>query len=192
MNLLDLAQATCEAEAARSSRHVYHDSRSGNNLRMEITAYHESGHAVMAVHVGAEVRSVTVDPDWDDGPGRFGDTQIFWDTTELSEREYHEKRILVALAGPVAEMLYTGDAYHPGLVSEWSADWSEAWEAAALLHPGDRKRLAFLERTAAELYRTLNDRSFWSALAALADNLVAHETLETEEVEDIVHQWLPA
>ena len=83
---------------------------------MEITAYHESGHALMAVHVGAEVHSVTVDPDWDDGPQRLGDTQIFWNTGGLSEREYCEKRILVALAGPVAEMLYTGDAFHPGMV----------------------------------------------------------------------------
>ena len=158
---------------------------------MEITAYHESGHALMAVHVGAEVHSVTVDPDWDDGPKRFGDTQISWDTTGLSEWEYHENRILVALAGPVAEMLYTGDAFHPGMVSEWAADWSEAWEAAATLHADHQKRLAFLEQIAAELYRTLNGQNFWSALAALADNLLAHETLESEEVTEIVHQWLP-
>lgn len=158
---------------------------------MEITAYHESGHAVMAIHVGAEVHSVTVDPDWDDGPQRLGDTQIIWETTGLSEREYHEKRILVALAGPVAEMLYTGDAFHPGMVSEWAADWSEAWEAAAILQPDRQNRLAFLEQTAAELYRVLNSQAFWSALAALADNLLAHETLESEQVEDIVHRWLP-
>jgi ATP-dependent Zn protease len=162
-----------------------------NNRSMEITAYHESGHALMAVYVGAEVYSVTVDPDWDDGPQRFGDTQIHWDTAGLSEREYHEKRILVALAGPVVEMLYTGDSFHPGMVSEWAADWAEAWEAAATFHADQRQRLVYLERTAADLYQLLNREDFWSALSALADHLLAYETLETEEVDDIVRQWLP-
>lgn len=158
---------------------------------MEITAYHESGHALMAVHVGAEVYSVTVDPDWDDGPTRSGDTRIFWDTTTFSQREYCEKRILVALAGPVAEMLYTGEEFHPGMVSEWSADWSDAWQAAEAICSDEQKRLVLLERTTADLYQLLNNQDFWSALAALADNLLAHETLESEEIHEIVRQWLP-
>lgn len=158
---------------------------------MEITAYHESGHALMAVHVGASVGSVTVEPDWDDGPDRYGDTQVTWDPARFSPRDYHEKRILVALAGPVAEMLYTGDAYHPGMVSEWSADWSDAWNAAAAIYPDHRKRLVMLEQTTADLYELLNEQRFWSALAALADNLLAHETLESDEIHDIVRLWLP-
>ena len=34
----------------------------------EISAYHEAGHAFVAVYVGARVRSVTIAPDRDDGP----------------------------------------------------------------------------------------------------------------------------
>ena len=157
---------------------------------METTAYHEAGHALIAVHVGADVQSVTIDPDWDDGPRRFGDTQIEWLLNDVSERTFREHRILVALAGPVAEMLYTGDPYHPGLVSEWSSDWTEAWDAAAALVADHQQRLTFLEQSAQELYQLLNTPRCWSALAALADELLAHETLEGGQVEEIVNPWL--
>lgn len=157
---------------------------------MEATAYHESGHVLMALYVGAQVDSVTVDPDWDDGPKRFGDTRIIWEPADYSPREYHEKRILVALAGPVAEMLYTGDAFHPGIVAEWAADWQEAWETAATLHSDQRKRLMFLEQTSAEIYQLLNGEDCWAAIAALADHVLAHETLEGEQVEEIVSAWI--
>ncbi|MBL4885414.1 MAG: hypothetical protein JKY95_12875, partial [Planctomycetaceae bacterium] len=65
-------------------------------------------------------------PDWDDGPERFGDTRICWPVDDFSDKELQEKMILVALAGPVAEMIHTGDPYHPALVKEWSSDWAQA------------------------------------------------------------------
>jgi ATP-dependent Zn protease len=58
------------------------------------------------------------------------------------------------------------------------------------LAPAERKRLAYLEQTTAQLYRLLNRDDHWAALAAIVDNLLAHETLEGEEVEDIMRQWL--
>ena len=44
----------------------------------EISAYHEAGHAFMAIYVGARVRSVTIEPDRDDGPERHADIQVEW------------------------------------------------------------------------------------------------------------------
>ena len=157
---------------------------------MEDTAYHEAGHALMAVQVGARIDSVTIDPDWDEGPQRFGDTQIEWNLEATSEREFLEKRIMVALAGPVAEMIYTGDPFHPGLVAEWATDWNEAWLAASSIDLAPQKRLQFLEQITRELHSLLNEDRQWSALAALADELLAHETLEGEQVADVVNQWL--
>jgi hypothetical protein len=69
---------------------------------MEITAYHEAGHVFMAIYLGARVRSVTIEPDRDDGPDRFGDAQVEWDLAHFTRREVCEKSVLVALAGPVA------------------------------------------------------------------------------------------
>jgi ATP-dependent Zn protease len=156
----------------------------------EISAYHEAGHAFMAIYVGARVRRVTIEPDWDDGPERYADIQVEWPLNQLTDRELHEKSVLVALAGPVAEMIHSGEPYHPGFVAEWAADWSLAWEAAAPLLPSERKRPAFLEQMTARLYRLLEKDDHWAALAAIVDNLLAHETLEGEEVEDIVRRWL--
>ncbi len=157
---------------------------------MEPTAYHEAGHAYVAVYLGAKVRSVTIDPDNDDGPARFGDTQIIWRRSRLSEKQFRERAIQVSLAGPVAEMLYTGDPFHPGLVAEWAHDWQAAWELAEPLFADQRKRLSYLEDLTGVLYRLLDSEPHWSAVAALADNLLAHETLESEEVRDIINDWL--
>lgn len=90
----------------------------------------------------------------------------------------------------IAEMIYSGDPYHPGLVAEWAADWREAWEAAVPLHQDERKRLEYLERVSIQLYHRLKEDDLWSALASLADQLLAHETLEEEQVEEIVGEWL--
>lgn len=157
---------------------------------MEVSAYHEAGHAFMAVYVGAHVQSVTIDPDWDDGPSRTGDVRVEWPLERFSEREFAEKSVLVALAGPVAEMIYRGEPFHPGLVAEWLVDWELAWESAARFLEADRKRLAYLEQATLRLYRLLSRDDHWAALAAIADHLLAHETLEGEEVEDIVREWL--
>lgn len=157
---------------------------------MEPTAYHEAGHAYVAVYLGAKVRSVTIDPDNDDGPERFGDTQIIWRRSRLSEKQFRERAIQVSLAGPVAEMLYTGDPFHPGLVAEWAHDWQAAWELADLLFVDQRKRLEYLEQVTGVLYRLLDSEPHWSAVAALADHLLAHETLESEEVRDIISDWV--
>lgn len=156
----------------------------------EITAYHEAGHAFMAVYLGARVRSVTIDPDHDDGPDRFGDTQIEWDRSRFSDREFHEKSVFVALAGPVAEAIHRREPYHPGFVAEWASDWQEAWKAASPLFPERQARLKFLEQVTAQLYRLLNRDEIWAAVAAIVDNLLAHDRLEGDEIDEIVSTWL--
>jgi hypothetical protein len=156
----------------------------------ELIAYHEAGHALMAVILGGTVTHVTIEPDDDDGPDREGDTQVLWHRAGISERDFAQMAVQVSMAGPVAEMIYTGDPYHPGFVAEWAGDWRDAWEAAVPLHPGERQRLEYLERVSIQLYHRLKEDPLWAALASLADHLLAHETLEGEQVEEIVGDWL--
>ncbi|MDA7527712.1 hypothetical protein N8590_01850 [bacterium] len=154
-----------------------------------ITAYHESGHAFVAIAVGAIVRSLSIDPDWDDGPERYGDVEIEWPSGEYKREEFYENRVLVALGGPVAEMIYTGDPFHPAMVPEWKVDWENAWENASRLHKLTKRRMQYLEAKAVELHQILSRDINWSALAVIADNLLAHEILEREQLEEILADW---
>ena len=156
----------------------------------EIIAYHEAGHALLAVLLGGAVRLATIEPYRDDGPVRQGDTQIIWRRMPGDDREYAKTGVHVCLAGPVAEMIYSGEPYHPGFVAEWADDWKTAWDLAGALHVDERKRLNYLEEVTARLYRQLEQENVWAALAAIADNLLAHETLEGEQIEEIVRDWL--
>ncbi len=65
---------------------------------LETSAYHEAGHAFMAAYVGTRVRSVTIEPDWDDGPERYADIRVGWPLNQFDRRQLHEKQVLVALA----------------------------------------------------------------------------------------------
>lgn len=156
----------------------------------ETTAYHESGHALMALLLGGRVTQVTIDPDHDDGPQRFGDTQVLWRPSGITDRQFAEITVQVSLAGPVAEMIYSGEPYHPGVVPEWAADWLDAWNAAGLWLPNPRKRMEYLEQVSMDLYHRLKSDEVWSVLASLADHLLAHETLDADQVEEIVREWL--
>ena len=156
----------------------------------ETTAYHEAGHAVMAHLLGGNVQLVTIEPDDDDGPERSGNTEVIWRRTGMTEKEFAKCAIQVSLAGPAAEMIYTGDPFHPGLVPEWAADWKEAWTTAELLHAHEKKRLEYLEAVSIRVYRRFRQDDLWAALAAVADHLLAHESLEGEQFEEIVAEWL--
>ena len=157
---------------------------------MEISAYHESGHAYMATYVGARVRLVTIDPELGDGADRFGDTHVEWNIAGWSDELVAEKSLWVALAGPAVEIIYTGDPYHPGLVAEWADDWDEAVEQALVLHKDRKQALEYLEQTTLDLITMLRQDRHWAPVAALADHLLAHDTLEMFEIESLLHNWL--
>jgi hypothetical protein len=155
----------------------------------DVTSYHEAGHVLMAIVLGGRVPQATVEPDRDDGPQRYGDVRVLWPKANPADKVFAEKLVLTALAGPVAEMIYTGEPYHPGFVAEWAGDWQLAFAAAKPIVADQHKRLAWLEAQVRRLYEMLNDR-YWPAIAALADELSAHETLEEEQILEAVRPWM--
>ena len=155
----------------------------------EVTSWHEAGHAFVAVYLGGDVQSLSIDPDWDDGPQRFGDTTVHWQAGRFTEQQLRENAVLVCLAGPVVEMLHKGDEFHPATVAEWSQDWRMAWQAADFIL-NQQQRMTFLEQVTKDLYRILSQSNHWAAIGALVDHLLAYEVMEGETVHEIVAEWV--
>ena len=156
----------------------------------ERTAYHEAGHAFAAAYAGGRVLSVSIAPDWDDGPSRYGDTQVAWSRGRFTARDLAEKLVLVALAGPVAEMIYRCEPFHPALVAEWSEDWRQAWSEAAPIVADELRRTRWLESRVVGLHGLLSDDTHWEAIAGVADHLLAHETLEADAFTELIATWI--
>lgn len=149
---------------------------------LEKTIFHEAGHCVMAVVCGAEVQRATIAPEED---GFHGLVEIRW-----SGASRVRDQILVALAGPVAEMIYSGEPYHPGLVPEWSHDWKQAWRLGRAQSRTDRECLLSLEQVVARLFRQFSAENWWAATGAVSDLLSAHDEIEHDEIAYEVEHWV--
>lgn len=148
----------------------------------EWTNYHEAGHCVMAVVCGAIVERATIAPEQD---GFHGIVDIHWPRDAKSV-----DMLSVALAGPVAEMIYRGEPYHPGAVPEWAHDWQQAWRLCRALVRSDSDCMKFLENLTRKLHRQFTDDRWWGAISAVRDLLDAHDELEHEDIEYEVQNWI--
>ena len=76
-----------------------------NSPRDQATAYHEAGHAVVALALGRAVQRVSILPDRE----RLGQCEFKKGLFRPSE-DWLEREILIALGGIAAEARHTGDA----------------------------------------------------------------------------------
>lgn len=153
-----------------------------------LTAYHESGHAVISVLTGGQVDEVSISPPDDDGPNRYGHTITRWPA--MTREQLIAAEICVSLAGPVAEMLYVDEKRPICDVPEWAADWFRASQIAehelATLSLAER----LLNDCQNRIEQLFGQRNAWAAVGAVADELLAHETLGSEQVDEVVSFWL--
>ena len=153
----------------------------------EQTAWHESGHAIVAAILGGTVHSVSIDMEDD---SQAGGTKVEWPVAGLTAQENALREIRVSLAGPVAEMIYAGDYDELRIQSEHEMDWQTATLHVRQLAREPAKQHEILGRIVNELYRLLRQDNTHAAIGDLADQLLAHDSVEFETVEKIVRQWL--
>ena len=83
-------------------------------LQLAATAYHEAGHAVMAISLGRSIQKVTIQP----GKSQRGQTQL--GVCEIQKGRFKptknmlEDDVLILFAGMVAEARSTGQYCHQG------------------------------------------------------------------------------
>lgn len=155
-----------------------------------ITAYHEAGHAVIGFLLGGTIESVGLYAEADDWlPERFGDCHVNWGRVDPKANEQTEREILTVLAGPVAEMIYTQEIMHPAENPTWQYDWVLAERLSRRLFPNPAQRAAFLTGALTVLHDQIWRDQCWAAIAAIADELLAHESLDAEQLADTLKFW---
>lgn len=155
-----------------------------------VIAYHEAGHAVLAEQLGGHVLFVTIEPVDDDGPRRHGETQVAWVTnTKRGGRDEDAAfaPLQVALAGPVAEMIYCDEQYEIRVLREWKADWLVAEHTIRTMRPGiTATELEQVMRKQLELIiRWMSQDHVWNQVASVADELAAHQTLDEDLLDEL-------
>lgn len=153
-----------------------------------LTAYHEAGHAVMSILMGGHVNRVSIDPPNDNGPNRYGETITTWPRMSDSQRFAYE--ICVSLAGPIAESLYAGCDRPIETVAEWQMDWDTAIQIASQVAVGKSAVNKLLNECQVKIRHLFDQANSWAAVAAIADELLAHETIEHSQVAEAVAFWL--
>ncbi|MGI9474330.1 MAG: cell division protein FtsH [Rubripirellula sp.] len=156
-----------------------------------LTAYHEAGHAVIGYALGGSIDGMQLGGEEDDWlPARFGDCRINWGRVDANSDWQRKREILTILAGPVAEMVYRDEPLHPAAYGPWKDDWERAWSTAEVIAADPKRRTRLLEQLIRELHSSIKADTCWAAIAALADELLAHEALEAEQVAEVLQFWV--
>ncbi len=156
-----------------------------------LTAYHEAGHAVVAHSLGATVESMQLWGEADDYlPERFGDCRVNWGPVDPKLEWQKQCEIMTFLGGPIAEMIYRGERLHPAYFGPWQDDWAKAMLTCEAKVTGVLERTRMLERITVILHRHLDRDPYWPAIAALADELAAHEQLDSDQIAEVLEFWI--
>ena len=176
--------------------------------RRQKTAYHESGHAVMAEYLGYPILKVSILPDaktW----GHCSREPLSWDELKEEEARNHAKNnILICFAGHAAESLL--DRHHAPHTANYIAlhggryDCKKAWallpkileELDADATRKERENYnkvcrAYLNYQVARAYKVIRSEPFRTVVKSLALELLGWDELSGEEAREVMAKALP-
>jgi Peptidase family M41 len=138
------------------------------DAKLTATAYHEAGHAVIALSLGRAIQRVTVVP-----KHRYLGACEFQKSRFKPTKDWLEDEILILFAGMVAESRITGK-----LCPNGAAQDLRGVRRLALMRAGGDRQVERLERRLLDKTEYLvNDNMHWLAIETIAKELVIHHTI---------------
>ena len=130
----------------------------------EVTAYHEAGHAVIALALGRTIHKVSVLPN----QLRLGECQFGKGNARATD-DWLEREILIALGGMAAEARFTGT-----YATEEAAQDLRFVRRLALERKSDRAVERYEQRMLDKVEYMLADEGNWKAVELIAAELMKH------------------
>jgi len=138
------------------------------------TAYHEAGHAVIAIVVGRNVNKVSIIP----GGNKLGVCKMSKGRKKASQ-DVLEAELLILLAGMAAEGRKSGRYNMQGA----SQDLRDAVKLA-LMRAGNAKQAGkVLKRTLDKVHNLFDQTATWNATKSIAEALLASDSISGREAD---------
>jgi ATP-dependent Zn protease len=133
-----------------------------------LTAYHEAGHAVMALLMGRSIQKVSIIP----SQNRLGACTIQKGRAKQVQDKL-EAEILILLAGMAAEGRKSGRYNVQGAAQDL-----QAVERLALARSGNsRQATKLVHKMLDKTQHLLANKATWAAVKVIADELIEHESI---------------
>lgn len=146
-------------------------------MSRELTAFHEAGHAVMAILMGRPVQKVSIIP----SQNRLGAMTLQKGRTKQVQDKL-EGDMLILLAGMAAEGRKSGKYNLQGASQDL-----RMVEKLALARAGNARQASkLIHKMLDKTQHLLSDRANWTAVKAIAAELLEHESISGRNA---THQW---
>lgn len=154
--------------------------------RLEATAYHEAGHAVVAVRLGVKVRSVHIIPDGDTAGACLGRPFPEWFSPDIElnakGQDLLDREVMVLLAGAKAAKRFTGRYNHGGAASDYRA----AAKLALYRCSSERTATKYLDWLGSAVDDMLGFAFNWRAVELVAAALLDRRSLSGRALPRII------